>query len=183
MHLEQLETIDGKQVFLLAELLTREECKTFIELLDEEDELVDVDRGFSKYKRNIMISETWAQIIWERVNILFHHSIRSRLYVNDHFRFSKYLPGQFFDVHTDGVNQDSKGGKSAMTINIFLNDSFQGGETDFLDKHKTLNLSAKPAPGRAAIFDRQVYHRGNCVREGFKYLLRTDVMVNNINTH
>lgn len=40
-----------------------------------------------------------------------------------------------------------------MTLNIFLNDQFDGGETDFFYENKTKRLSAKPKPGRAALFD------------------------------
>lgn len=170
-------TIDCKKLFLLDDLYTLEECQEFITLLDKEEELEDVDRGFSVYKRNIMIRAEWAHIVWSRIQHLFDPELHPRLYVNDHFRFSKYLPGQFFDIHSDGVNQDSKGGRSFMTVNAFLNDSFEGGETDFLDGTKTLRASAIPKVGRAAIFDRQIYHRGNVVRGGFKYLLRTDIMV------
>jgi hypothetical protein len=169
--------IDGKQMFLLDDIYTEEECKKFIEMLDKEEELEDIDRGFSFYKRNILISQEWADKVWKRIENLFDLSIRSKLYVNDHFRFSKYSEGQFFGIHTDGINQDSKGGRSVMTLNVFLNDTFEGGETDFLDMSKTLRVTAVPKPGRGAIFDRYIYHRGNVVRGGFKYLLRSDIMM------
>ena len=64
-----------------------------------------------------------------------------------------------------------------MTLNIFLNDNFEGGETEFLYNNKTLRYSAKPKLGRGALFDAQQYHRGNVVMNGNKYLMRTDVMV------
>ncbi len=99
--------------------------------------------------------------------------------LNDHFRFSKYYKGQFFDIHKDGVNQDSQGNRSALTLNIFLNSDFEGGETDFFNSNSPSDLrySVKPAPGRGALFFAQQYHRGNAIISGEKYLIRTDVMV------
>ena len=53
-----------------------------------------------------------------------------------------------------------------------------GGETDFYEvDRKTLFYSVKPKPGRGGLFDSQIYHCGNKVTKGCKYLLRTDVMV------
>ena len=69
-------------------------------------------------------------------------------------------------------------GRSCLTLNIFLNDDFEGGETDFLfDDKQTLRFSAKPKAGRAMLFYSQQYHRGNKVTKGEKYLLRTDIMI------
>ena len=171
-------TINEKLLLVVDNLLTQEECSYFIQLLDTDDGLEDVDRGFAFYKRNTLVSEELAQTLHKRLEPLLTQTIQQPIVLNTHFRFSKYLPGQYFDTHTDGVNQDEKGRKSFMTINIFLNDNFEGGETDFLDNQKNLVLSAKPVPGRGAIFDRLIYHRGNVVRGGFKYLIRTDIMYN-----
>ena len=169
--------IDGKHMLVVDNLLTKEECTDFIQLLDKEEELENMDRAFAFYKRNVLISQVWSEKIYERVKPLLTPLLHNQPFsVNTYFRFSKYEPGQYFDIHTDGVNQDEKGRRSFMTINIFLNDEFEGGETDFFDSNRNLILSAKPKPGRGAIFDRLIYHRGNVVRDGYKYLIRTDVM-------
>jgi predicted 2-oxoglutarate/Fe(II)-dependent dioxygenase YbiX len=97
--------------------------------------------------------------------------------LNESFRFSKYTDGGFFDTHQDAVNQDRHGRRSIMTVNIFLNSAFSGGETDFLYDNKILRTQAMPAAGRGAIFDQQIWHRGNKVTNGTKYMLRTDVML------
>ena len=85
--------------------------------------------------------------------------------------------GGEFKMHRDGRNQDSLGRRSVITVNIFLNEDFTGGSTDFyLDDKQTLRESVKARRGRAAVFDAQQYHVGVKVEEGRKYLLRTDVM-------
>ena len=96
---------------------------------------------------------------------------------NDHFRFSKYTVGEEFKRHRDGVNQDSNGFRAKYTVNIFLNDDFEGGSTEFFNESGTSIFDAVPAVGRGMIFDGQIIHCGNKVTKGVKYLLRTDVMV------
>ena len=169
-------TIDNKILLVVDNILTPEECSHFIKLLDTGDTLEDVDRGFAFYKRNTLISDDLSLTIYNRIEPLLTQIIKQPIVLNTYFRFSKYIPGQFFDTHTDGVNIDGKGRRSFMTINIFLNDTFEGGETDFLDHQRNLVYSAKPVPGRGAIFDRLIYHRGNLVKGGYKYLIRTDIM-------
>lgn len=95
---------------------------------------------------------------------------------NPMFRIAKYQPGGQFEIHMDGVNEDDHENTSVLTLNIFLNDDFDGGETDFLH-NKRLRCSVLPEVGKAALFDHGQYHRGNKVSNGEKYLLRTDIMV------
>lgn len=94
------------------------------------------------------------------------------------FRIAKYTNGGEFKLHRDKMNQDENENRSYLTLNIFLNKNFDGGETDFyLDDKITKRLSVKPDVGRAALFYFNQYHCGNKVINGEKYLLRTDVMI------
>ena len=71
---------------------------------------------------------------------------------NKVFRFSMYEAGGEFKMHRDGRNQDSRGRRSVITVNIFLNEDFTGGSTDFyLDDKQTLRESVKARRGRAAV--------------------------------
>ena len=119
--------------------------------------------------------------------------------LSNRFRFSKYVKGGKFALHQDGIYQDPNNGhRSFMTLNIFLNDDYTkceafgyeaqlrrswvytGGETDFFDGESLGQVSnrrtAYPKVGRGALFYREIFHRGNKVTDGVKYLLRTDVM-------
>lgn len=114
------------------------------------------------------------------------------LYLNSHFRFSKYMPGGFFPIHMDGTNYDNDrpemtGEHSAVsvcTLNIFINDNFEGGETEFFyTKHEDgielpgpRRIVVEPVAGRASLFYAKQYHQGCTVKSSHKYLLRTDVM-------
>lgn len=43
---------------------------------------------------------------------------------------------------------------------------------------KKVNLKCKPKIGRGSFFYSQQYHEGAKIIKGFKYLLRTDLMIN-----
>jgi hypothetical protein len=47
------------------------------------------------------------------------------------FRVYKYLPGQQFKMHRDGSYERNENEKSFYTFLIYLNDDFEGGETEF----------------------------------------------------
>ena len=131
---------------------------------------------FRSYKRGILYNKEWADVLFQRILRVIpeHFQVES---CNECFRFSDYGPAGEFKIHRDGFNVDSKGRRSVITVNIFLNDDFSGGSTDFyFDDKKTLRQSVSPKIGRAAIFDSQQYHTGCKVDKEHKYLLRTDVM-------
>lgn len=65
-----------------------------------------------------------------------------------------------------------------MTINIYLSNvpSAYGGATRFLSLSQGIISSVQPVLGKALLFRDDVWHDGEKVGEGIKYLLRTDVM-------
>jgi prolyl 4-hydroxylase len=176
-------TIAGRHYAVLDGLFSPARCARFIAAQDAPDAvLVAVDSALASYDRGLLVDAALAAEVWAAVRPLLPPAVvAAGAYCNDHFRFSKYSDGQGFDVHRDGQNQDGRGGRSEYTVNVFLNAGFGGGETDFLDEDREVAFRALPAPGRAALFDRHILHRGNVVRAtpaaAHKYLLRTDVML------
>ncbi len=157
------------------DLLSPELCKNLIEFFKKQP-LETVDSGVAFYNRGILHNMSWAVQLFERIKDAIPTDFRA-VGCNECFRFSEYEPGGQFKMHRDGFNQDSRGRRSVITVNIFLNDDFTGGSTDFyFDDKSTLRCSVQPKTGRAAIFDSQQYHVGGIVKVGRKYLLRTDVM-------
>ncbi len=158
-------------------IFTKEECQQLIKHFDS-SKTKFIDRGIAEYYRLEEDSDSMAQTLLEKIrpHLPSHYQGGRLMCLNTHFRYSKYEHGMKFGQHRDGMNQDRNGYRSVITFNIFLNDDFQGGETDFFDDSRNLILSAQPKSGRAALFDRGILHRGNKVLNGCKYLLRTDVM-------
>lgn len=165
--------IDGKMLFPLY-ILTPHECLKLISDLDN-NKLEHINRGNAVYDRNILISTELAKIIHARLLQALPKEMMFGADVNTHFRFSKYRDGGYFDLHQDGFNQIENGKRSKYTLNIFLNTGFVGGQTEFYNDRKELVFRAEPQPGYGVLFDRAIWHRGNRVSGGYKYLLRTDI--------
>ncbi|WP_137940323.1 2OG-Fe(II) oxygenase [Chitinivorax sp. B] len=90
--------------------------------------------------------------------------------LNERFRFYRYTPGQKFDWHEDGPYVRANNERSLLTLLIYLNDGYGGGETKFEW------MDIKGQCGMALVFHHGLVHCGAAVTEGVKYVLRTDVM-------
>lgn len=187
----------SKPLYQIDGLFTEEECEALILKAskirnarnhphDKAWHRADTDGA---YHRVIMVDQELADSLWKKIKPILKDSCgRHLVEINDHFRYSRYHPGGSFPIHCDGKNFGvGRSGKfeyaleSVFTLNIFLNDDFEGGETDFFEE-EDLRASIKPKPGRAALFIADQPHRGNKVIPGkrTKYLLRTDVMAQSL---
>ena len=92
--------------------------------------------------------------------------------LNERFRYYRYEPGQQFRGHTDAPFRRANGEESRLTVLIYLNEDFTGGETAF----RNHEISARK--GAALVFRHELFHEGRPVLTGTKYVLRTDVMFN-----
>ncbi len=101
--------------------------------------------------------------------------------INERFRFCRYQNKQSFSKHQDGIYYTDKL-QSKYTFLLYLNDTseFTGGNTLFYT-NKTDKKAQKiivPKKGKLVIFDHRIWHKGDIVSGGNKYILRSDVMVN-----
>ncbi len=90
--------------------------------------------------------------------------------LNERFKVYRYDPEQYFAMHCDHPFVRNENEQSFVTVLIALNDSYTGGDTNFLAMpvaHKT---------GQAVIFPHYLLHEGEPIESGRKYMLRTDVM-------
>lgn len=93
--------------------------------------------------------------------------------VNQLFRVYRYGPGQEFRTHMDGTYENPDNDeKSKITVLIYLNEDFEGGETEFVIPHRVVT----PTTGKLLLFTHKQLHKGNMVKDGLKYVLRTDLM-------
>jgi len=76
----------------------------------------------------------------------------------------KYPQGGLFKAHTDTHRNNSH---RAFTIILYLNDDFEGGETDF----PNLNYKCEPKIGRALIFPSTELHCGMPANRGEKKII------------
>jgi len=91
---------------------------------------------------------------------------------NPRLRLYRYGAGERHGVHWDTVVDFEGGARSLLTLVFYLNDGFEGGETDFPE----LDRKIAPRAGRALLFQHRILHEATAVRAGEKLVLRTDVV-------
>jgi hypothetical protein len=87
-------------------------------------------------------------------------------------RIYRYEPGQHFGLHQDQSYAGADGSRSLLTLMVYLNDDFDGGETDFPEQ----GTRVAPRTGTALWFQHMLLHSGTRVASGTKYVLRSDVL-------
>lgn len=122
--------------------------------------------------------------------------------INPRFRLHRYLKGFTLGPHFDrgnyygsGVDEDQElrldiygdSRVSQMSLLIFLNDDFSGGETTFFPHPENLSmkLQVTPCQGTGVAFfhgdhPMSPYHEGSIVNEGSKYIIRTDILYRHV---
>lgn len=109
----------------------------------------------------------------------------SAIELNPCFRVCRYEPGGFFQPHHDGGFDYDFEFRSFKTFMIYLNDDFEGGPTNFYresQKHysrpdeKKVIHELTPERGSCVVFNHRITHDGGVLKEGKKYILRTEVM-------
>ncbi|KAG4432111.1 hypothetical protein IFR05_012410 [Cadophora sp. M221] len=137
--------------------------------------------------------EALAALLWDRLKRFYQTEKLvgddSETWVieglNERFRLCRYEKGGKFSPHCDGRRLANINEQSFMALNIYLNtvSSSQKGATRFITEPKTRDLSdivvlekIQPVLGSAALFRDDVWHDGEELVDGVKYLLRTDVM-------
>lgn len=91
---------------------------------------------------------------------------------NPRLRLYRYDVGQRHGPHWDSVVELPGGLRSLVTLVFYLNDDFEGGETDFPE----LQQRVQPMTGRALLFQHRILHEAMEVAAGVKYVLRTDIL-------
>ena len=97
--------------------------------------------------------------------------------LNERFRFCRYTGGQSFRVHRDGAHAAEPETRSILTLQIYLDEDFDGGHTRFYGSRRgPIVGSIEARTGRAIVFDHDLWHDGEAVTRGTKHVLRTDVI-------
>lgn len=170
-------------IYTLPDFLSAQECSDFIKLSEaagfEAATLATIDGAKLQPKirnnsRVILDNPELAAKLWQRAASDIPRILNGRqaLGLNERFRFYRYDPGQQFAGHVDAPFRRSNGEASQLTFMIYLNDDFVGGETKFDE------VSISPVKGMALIFRHELFHEGATLKQGRKYVLRSDVMYN-----
>jgi prolyl 4-hydroxylase len=175
----------GDSVFVIDSFFTADECREQIVRTEQagfEEAPITTAAGFvmAKNIRNnarVMLDDfDLADRLWERLR----PSIPERLGywlpigLNERFRCYRYDVGEKFAPHFDGAFERSLHERSQLTFMVYLNQDFTGGETIFHEYDPPVVVT--PATGMALLFVHRQMHEGAAVKQGRKYVLRSDVM-------
>jgi hypothetical protein len=178
----------------LENVFTPEECIDHIKISEDkgyEKALVTkeqvVDLSLRNSGRCIIDDKVFAEEIFNRVRHAIPYEwgkyIVTRM--NERLRYLRYYPGEYFKPHFDGSYRTPNGSEnSKITMQLYLNDDFEGGRTIFLpnnrDNHDTVPFV--PKTGSVLLFEHHILHEGEEVLSGCKYAIRSDIMYKHRNS-
>lgn len=165
-------TIDG--------LLPAEDCRALIEMCEAQGfqaASVRTAQGqqamplVRNNERLVIEAPAWRDRVWERLSAQALPEVQGQRAsgLPRALRFYKYTRGQRFKMHKDGPWVED-GLTSQLTLLVYLNEGFDGGDTVFRD------MAVRPRTGTALLFLHDTWHEGAAVTDGTKYVLRSDVM-------
>jgi prolyl 4-hydroxylase len=176
--------------FELYDILSKEESQHIIAETEKLgfDICFGYDPSYRSNTRVIVSDPDFTDRVWERIKnyvpneIAAHGSVWKACGLNELLRICRYTQGQHFDPHCDSVYTKNKNERSFLTINLYLNDGFEGGNTRILKARgiqgkENILFETKPKSGMGLIFRQEyILHDGEAVKSGVKYLLRSDIM-------
>jgi hypothetical protein len=196
---EFMDTFEKITCFTLDRMLSEEECKTLIDTSECQGykDLQSYRKEYRGNQRVVLYDPKSAKILFERVKkylpktvVECSGNVWTLKELNPMIRFGKYNPDDAFAAHKDsGFNE--LGTKAMLTVMFYLstvdNSQQVGGRTRMLTLNKTCRKSedenceildmVEPKEGKCIIFNQySIYHDGEKVKEGLKYIMRTDIM-------
>jgi len=171
-----------KTLFTIPAFLSPDECQVLIAAAETRGFAaapITTSRGFVmapdiRNNTRFMVDDLpLASRLWSRLEpALAEKAPVGAIGLNERFRYYRYARREAFRWHRDGRFIRNEREASALTFMIYLNEGFEGGDTEFdFPKH-----SVQPETGMALVFEHQLYHQGAVVTRGTKYVLRSDIM-------
>jgi prolyl 4-hydroxylase len=168
-------------IFTIRDVLTADECQQMIAFAEQRGfdaatinafGVQRLDKDTRNNDRVIDDDFELAKRLWSRVKKFMPRMLSGRPArgLNERFRYYRYTPGQRFAWHFDGSFARPNGDVSLLTFMIYLNEGYEGGETQF----ESVSVAGKL--GMALVFEHELLHEGAEVTGGIKYVLRSDVM-------
>jgi prolyl 4-hydroxylase len=170
-----------QNILIIPAFLSPEECDGFIRQSEQsgyEAATIETEKGtklITEVRNNERVlyrNEGLATELWNKLSGYAPSTLGNSeaIGLNELFRFYKYGPGQKFKRHIDESYIRNEEEASYFTFMMYLNDSYEGGETVFDD------VTIKGEKGMGLIFLHALPHKGKEVLSGVKYVLRTDIM-------
>lgn len=173
--------INNKVIIEIDDFLSSEDCDQILE--KRFNLFTKANSHYPQYYRNNnRIEEDNIELSHSLFKKLKEESIdelEPTVALNTKLRFCQYQTDQMFSKHQDGVFFLDDKKCSSLSFVLYLNEEFSGGRTLFFEerndaKHKYM---IRPQKGKLVVFDHTIWHSGEQVNEGEKYILRSDLLM------
>jgi len=196
---------EGNVAYLLTNVFSPKECEALIKhtedigyaraMINITETKAVVMPGYRDSQRLMIDNKDFSKILFKRIGHLLPQTLPyfgkelKLVEINERFRFLRYDPGDQFKPHCDGTYERSDGSAfTRITLQIYLNEGFKGGETTFLNpdvgkdklSKKKNRVPVVPKTGMILVFEHDLYHEGSLLKSGQKYTIRTDVLYQTI---
>jgi prolyl 4-hydroxylase len=166
----------GERLWLVDDVFDRDECGRWIDLIERSQPALATNNPLHRDQDRVIVDDgAAADELHARLAPGLPHRLGDLAIVglNPRLRLYRYGPGQRFAEHTDHWYQPSPTEITLLTVLVYLNDGFVGGETRFTEH---LDAVVDARPGRVAVFQHKLRHEGAPVVSGTKYAIRSDVI-------
>lgn len=181
--------------FVVPSLFSKSECKQFLNTKIRNSFQKAITSYPTYYRNNervVIDDNDLSSYLFKRVTPYLHKTIEVNSNIssengiwhlkelNNRLRFCKYATNQYFNRHLDGIYYKDHVTQSKLTFMIYLNNAteFKGGRTLFFKTKNTNKIWASyiPKQGDLIVFDHNVWHEGEILTEGEKFVLRSDIL-------
>lgn len=169
-----MNTIIENKIWTISNFLSNNECVKFIEqIANKTGTNPFTNSGY--FKNDKYIDEDLASSFFNRIKDKIDIDI---FRANNLIMTGMYVPGNRFGLHTDtGLYIDyNKKEKSRYTLLIYLNDNYEGGQTQFYSDEFQKTAAIQPEKGMALLFDIDLWHQGEEVISGQKYWIGCEII-------
>lgn len=164
-------------IWVINNLLSETDCAEIIDKIESigVNKARQYDEG-RKNKETFYIDEKVSKFLLSKFNGIILKDQNGKIKITDlsqPLEFYKYEQGDYIQKHSDAGRLMKSGKMSSITLVLYLNDYFQGGET-FFEKN---NVKIKPKIGNALLFKKELMHESLVIDYGTKYVLRSDCTI------
>jgi hypothetical protein len=162
-------------LFIIDNLVAEKWCDIQIDKI--EDRIInDKRKVFTVHSNSLTDKYTNEEITNELYNkIIQTQKLENCIGPNNFILTSKYLEGGQIGIHTDTLYKEGTEYSKYKAL-VYLNDNFEGGYTEFYDDKFTKILTVIPKKGKCVIFNMNIYHKGNEIISGNKYILGFEII-------
>lgn len=171
-----METQFGTQIYQIHNAVSPSVCRDYVQ---EGDRVGWSPTNISELNPLFSRSQTTIRIDTQALFAAIQHTAPPRLndmdivsLVEQRTACMRYSEGEYFGLHSDAPFIAPDGAFTRLSLVLYLNDDYTGGETVFPDQA----LEVIPEVGKVLLFPPTLRHMSKPISRGTKYIVRSEVL-------